>query len=123
MELTKEVYFTFDIYLPNPEVFLNYSKTIKFLLLLQSLPNSHQEQKISLLSIIIYEASHKIILFRYVILIHENKQQKLSIIHLAKNYSSIYEENDLDGDLKIKTFDFTQWSFRIKRTTLTIDLN
>ena len=81
MELTKEVYFTFDIYLPNPEVFLNYSKTIKFLLLLQSLPNSHQEQKISLLSIIIYEGLYQRRLFIYVILIHKNKQRKFNLSH------------------------------------------
>ena len=33
-----------------------------------------------------------------------------------KHYSSIYEENDLDGDLKMETFDSTQGSLRIKRT-------
>ena len=72
----------------------------KVALPMQSLTDYHQEQNILLLSIIISNASYKTKLLRYYILIQESKQQKFSLSHSTKHYSSIYEENDLDGDFK-----------------------
>ena len=71
--LMKEVSFIFDIHLPNQEVFVKYSRTIKFVLLSRSPPNSHQKQKLLLLSTIISKDLHKRRLFGYSILIHNNK--------------------------------------------------
>ena len=94
-------------------------KTIKFVLLSRSLTNSHHEQNTSLLIIIIYKASYKKILFRFAILIQENKHQIFPLSHLMKNYWSIYKYNDLYSDLKSETFAWTQGSLRIQRTTRT----
>ena len=102
--LMKEVCFIFDIHLQSQKSFVNYSNTIKILLLLRSLKNHPQSQNISLLSIIIYKSAYKIRLFGYVILIHENKHQSFSLCHLMKHYLSIYEENYMCGDLKSETF-------------------
>ena len=44
VEFMKEVSFIFDIYIPNPEVHVKYSKTIKVVLILQSTKKYHQEQ-------------------------------------------------------------------------------
>ena len=68
-----ELYFIFRINLPKPEVFCQYPKTIKVVLLLLSLTNYHQEQNISLLSIIIDKDLYKRRLFGYVILIDDKK--------------------------------------------------
>ena len=72
--------------------------------MLLSLTNYLQEQNLSLLSIIGSEASYKIISFVYAVLIQENKHRTFSLSHSTKHYSSIYEENDLDDDLKSETF-------------------
>ena len=81
IELMKEVYFIFDIHLPNPEVSSKYLKKINAVLLSRSLTSSHQEKDITLLSIIIYKALHKRRLFEYATLIHENKQRLFSLSH------------------------------------------
>ena len=49
----------------------------------------------------------KIGLFGFDILILVNKQRKFSLSLLTKNYSYIYGENYLDGDLKSETFAVT----------------
>ena len=90
---------------------------IKVVLPLRSPTNYRQEQNISLLSIIVFEASYKRILFVYTILIQENKQLTFSLNHLRNHYLSIYEENNIDGDLKSETSDSTRGSLRIQRTS------
>ena len=117
MEFMKEVYFIFDIYLLNPKLFSKVSKYKQRCISITESKNSHKKQNILLLSIIIYGALHKIILFEYTILIHENKQWTFSLRHSEKYYSSIYKENYLDGDFKSKTFASKQGSTRIQRTT------
>ena len=63
MALMKELSFIFDVHLPKPEVFCKLFKDNQRLLPSRSPENSHQEQNISLLSIIISEAFHKRRLF------------------------------------------------------------
>ena len=116
MALMKEVYYIFDMHLPNPEVFLKYSKTIKVVFLSWSLNSSHQEEKILLLCIIIYKASYKNIYFGYIILINPNKQKIFSLSHSLERYSCTYKENYLHDDLKGETFVSTKGSIRIQRT-------
>ena len=101
MALMKEVYFIFDIHLPKPEVIVKYSNTIKVVFMSRGLTNYHQEQIISLLSIIISRDSYKRRLCRYDILVHDTKKWTFSPNHLTKHYLSIYNENDLYGDLNI----------------------
>ena len=98
MALMKELSFISGIHIPKPEVFCKVFKKIKFVLLWQSLTNYHQEQNISLLSIIIYKALYIRMLYGCVVLVHKNKQRGVLLIHSTKHYSSIYEENYLDGD-------------------------
>ena len=76
--------------------------------MLRSLTNYHQEQNISQLSILFSEAAHKRRLLGHTILIYHHKQSIFSLIQLAKHYSSIYEENYLDDDLKSETFALTR---------------
>ena len=75
-------------------------KTTKVVLLSRILTNSHQEQNISLFSIIYSKALYKRKWFIYDILIQDNKQRKFSPSHRTKHFSSISKNNDLDGDFK-----------------------
>ena len=84
-----------------------------------SLTKSHQEQNISLLSIIMSEASYILRLFWYAILIHENKHRTFSLTHLRKHYLSILEENYLDVHLKSENFALTRVIHIIQRTNQT----
>ena len=86
MALMKEVYFIFDINLLKPEFFCKVFEVNQSCINVVESNKSSPRTKISLLSIIISEASHKRRLFGYVILIHENKQQKFSLSHLTKHY-------------------------------------
>ena len=72
MVMVKEVSFIFDIHIPKPEVFVKSSSITKGVLASRN-RFFQQEQNILLLSITIYEVLCKRKLFRYVILIQENK--------------------------------------------------
>ena len=92
MAFMKEVSFIFDIHLPNPEVFCKLFEDNQSCIDVAESKKSHEEQKISLLSIIIYKALHRRRLFRYAILIQENNHRKFSLSHSTKHYSSIHEK-------------------------------
>ena len=117
MELMKEVSFVFDINLPKPEVLCKVFEDNQSCISVSKSNKFSPRKNISLLSIIITKSLYKRILLGYDKLIQENKQQTFSPSHSTKHYSSIHEENYLDGDLKSETFAFTQGSLRIQRTT------
>ena len=117
MALMKELCFIFDMHLPKLEVFWKVFGDNQSCIDVMESNIFHQEQNIFLLNIIIFKASYKRWLLGYAILIYKNKKRKFSLIYLTKHYSSIYEENDMYGDLKNETFDSAQGSLRIKRTT------
>ena len=87
------------MHLPNLELFSKVFRNNESCIAVTESKFFHQEQKTSLLSIIISEAFYKRKLFGHAIFIHKNKQQTFSLNHSTKNYSSIHKENYLDSDL------------------------
>ena len=113
MELMKEVSFIFDIHIPKTELFCKvFKENLNCIAVAESNKFSPRTKK-SLLRIIIYRASFKIRLFRYAVLLHENKHRTFSLSHSTEHYSSIYQENYLNGE----TFACKQGSLIIKRRT------
>ena len=104
MAFLKEVYFIFDIHLPKPEVFCKLFEDTQVYISVSDSNIFSPRTKISLLSILCYEVLYKRRLFGYAILIHENKKRKFLLSLSTKHYSSIYEKNDMYGDLKYETF-------------------
>ena len=85
MALMKEVYFILDIHLPKSEVFFKLSEDNKHCIYVAESNKLSPRRKILLSSIIIYEASYKIRLFGYSILIHKNKHRTLSLRNSTNN--------------------------------------
>ena len=85
MALMKEVSFISDTHIPKPEVFCKLFEGNQICIAFVEYKNNHQEQTISLLSIIISKASYKRRLFGYAILIHKKKHRKFSLIHSTEN--------------------------------------
>ena len=102
MALMKEVYFIFDIQLPNPEVFCKLFKDNQICISVVErnilLPRT-KSIAIKYYHLQIFVQKH---LFGYVILIHKNKQRIFSLRHSRNVYSSVYKEKYLKVTYKTK---------------------
>ena len=96
MALMKEVSFIFDKHCPNTEVFCKVFKDNQIFIAVAESKNYHQEQNISILSIVISKASYKRRLFGYAILIPDKKADifiktldKAIFIYLQRKFSGL----------------------------------
>ena len=103
MALMKEVYFILDIHLTNLEVFSKVFKDNQsFIVVVESTKFSPRTKHIAI-KYCHFRSLKKRRLFGSVILIHKNRQRTFSLSYPTKHYSCIHEENDLYGDLKVKS--------------------